>query len=218
MTTKLRDAMKLLTGLAGAALLLFAAPPSIGQTSSIQGTKHDFSTKGWGSEQICIFCHTPHNAATNAFAPLWNHAMTTATYQLYSSTVSSTFNATTSQPEGVSKLCLSCHDGTVAIDSFGTRTGTQLMTGSRNLSTDLRNDHPIGFTYDSALVTADGNGNLFGAQLVVPASASKVVDGVPLFNQKVECASCHNAHNNANGAFLRLSNAGSALCLKCHLK
>jgi len=226
MTTKLRDARKLLTGLAGAALLLLAAPPGIGQTSSIQGTKHDFSTQNWGSAQICIFCHTPHNAATNAFAPLWNHAMTSATYTLYSSAVSSTFNASTSQPEGVSKLCLSCHDGTVAIDSFGTRTGTILMPTTSStpgltnprLGTDLTNDHPIGFTYDSALVTADGNGNPFGAQLVVPASASKVVDGVPLFNQKVECASCHNAHNNANGAFLRVSNAGSALCLKCHRK
>lgn len=177
--------------------------------ASIVGSPHDFSSRGWGSTELCVFCHTPHNANVTA-GTLWNHALTAATYTLYSSP---TLNAVVGQPAagGVSKLCLSCHDGTVAIDSFGTRTGTTFISGSAALGTDLGNDHPIGFTYDTALATADGG-------LTTPASASLVSTGVPLFSAKVECASCHNVHDNANGNFLRLSNAGSALCLKCHTK
>jgi len=204
--------------LAGAALLALAAPAVVGQsTTSIIGSPHDFSTRGWGSDQVCIFCHTPHNATLNMVAPLWNHALTTQTFTLYSSANSATFNAATSQPEGVSKLCLSCHDGTVAIDSFGARTGANLMGNtSRNLGIDLRNDHPVSFTFDSALVTADARGG--PAQLVVPVSTQEVVPGVPLYSGKVECASCHNPHNNTYGRFLRVSNAASALCLRCHIK
>lgn len=207
MKTILRS--RFLSGLAGAALLLLAATPSISQ---ITGTPHDFSGRGWGTTQICVFCHTPHNGATGLEAPLWNHALTISTFTLYTNTVSSTFQGgPATQPGGVSKLCLSCHDGTVAIDSFGTRTGTTNMTGTRNLGTNLSNDHPISFTYDLALATLDGG-------LVTPASASSVVAGIPLYNAKVECASCHNVHSNTNGSFLRASNASSALCLKCHIK
>lgn len=204
--------------LAGGLLLALAAPAVVGQSStSIMGSPHDFSTRGWGSDQICIFCHTPHNAALNMVAPLWNHAVTSQSFTLYSNANSSTFSATTSQPEGVSKLCLSCHDGTVAIDSFGSRTGANLMGNiSRNLGIDLRNDHPVSFTFDAALVTTDAHGG--PAQLVVPVSAQEVVPNVPLFQGKVECATCHNAHNNSYGTFLRVSNAASALCLRCHIK
>lgn len=208
-----------LKALAAGALLLSASLPVVGQgTSSIMGSPHDFSTRGWGSDQICVFCHTPHNAVMNVAAPLWGHAVTTQTYSLYSNASSSTLNATTGQPQGVSKLCLSCHDGTVAIDSFGTRTGSNLIATSstRNLGIDLRNDHPISFTYDAALVTADAGAG--PNQLVLPASTREVVPGVPLFDGRLECASCHNPHNNSNGGFLRLSNAASALCLRCHIK
>jgi predicted CXXCH cytochrome family protein len=194
--------------LIGTSLLLLVAQPVAAQ---ITGTKHDLSGKGWGSTEICLFCHTPHNATTGLAAPLWNHATTVATYQLYDSSVSSTLNAVPSQPSGVSKLCLSCHDGTVALDSFGTRTGTNFIAGTPNLGTDLRNDHPVSFTYDAALAAADGG-------LVAPASAGLVVTGIPLFSSKVECASCHNVHSNTNSPFLRTSNVSSALCLKCHNK
>ncbi|MCP4665925.1 MAG: cytochrome C, partial [Deltaproteobacteria bacterium] len=92
----------------------------------IAGSAHDFSTQPWMAAhngQICLPCHTPHNADTSVTdGPLWNHQVTTvATYTLYTS---STFEATDSgQPDGRSKLCLSCHDGTVAVDSFGGVTG-----------------------------------------------------------------------------------------------
>jgi predicted CXXCH cytochrome family protein len=178
------------------------------QAASIVGSDHDLSVKGWGTTQICIFCHTPHNAAATQLVPLWNHGSTVASFQQYTS---STLNATMGQPAGVSKACLSCHDGTVAIDTYGSRTGTNMMTGSALIGTDLRNDHPVSFTYDAALATTDGG-------LVTPASASQVVAGIPLYTAKLECASCHSVHNDANGKFLRNTNAASALCLKCHVK
>lgn len=195
-----------------AAVLGFVFAWSTAMAQSIVGTQHDFKSRGWGTNEICVFCHAPHNASTAPLAPLWNHTSTTvATYTMYANTFSS-LNATMGQPGGVSKACLSCHDGTVAIDSYGTRTPTAgSITGGALLGTNLSNDHPIGFTYDAALATADG-------ALVTPASASQVVAGVPLFTAKVECASCHNVHNNANGNFLRSTNAASALCLKCHVK
>src|SRR5690606_21340263 len=87
--------------------------------SGIQGSAHDFSAID-DQQRICIFCHTPHNADTTVVdAPLWNHAVTNKTFQLYNSP---TFDAVPGQPQGASRLCLSCHDGTVAVDSYGGQT------------------------------------------------------------------------------------------------
>ncbi len=85
----------------------------------IVGSAHDFNTgigNGWyTSDQICIPCHVPHNADTSvAAAPLWNHEVTVATFTPFSS---ATMDAIVGQPDESSKLCLSCHDGTVGIDS-----------------------------------------------------------------------------------------------------
>jgi predicted CXXCH cytochrome family protein len=186
----------------------------IAKAATIAGTPHDLSSGGssafkGGSDQVCIYCHTPHNAATTQLVPLWNHASsTTTTFTLYSST---TLNAVPGQPTNISKACLSCHDGSVAADSYAAVTGTKLITGSALLSSNLSNDHPISITYDAALAIAD-------VGLVSPTSASLVVTGIPLFTGKMECASCHSVHDNSNAPFLRFSNLGSALCLKCHKK
>ena len=182
----------------------------------ITGSAHDFSGKSWNStDRICVVCHTPHNAKEDIAVPLWNHATTTATFTPYSGPTG-TLDATVGQPDGVSKACLSCHDGTVALDSFGGDTGTNKLASDNdhNLGTDLSNDHPISFTYDAALATTDGG-------LVTPDSASQVdTDGkVPLFGAKVECSSCHDVHNSTGlDDLLVKSNSGSALCLTCHNK
>ncbi len=181
---------------------------------SIVGSSHDFTGAGWNTTgELCIVCHTPHNAdQTVVDSPLWNHDVTTSTFTLYSS---STLNSTPGQPDGRSKLCLSCHDGTVALDSFGGTTGTNFITGAANFGTDLSNDHPISITYDTALATTDG-------ELFDPATTNSGLGGTiaqdMLFNNKVECSSCHDVHNTANNFMLVKSNAGSALCLTCHDK
>lgn len=178
--------------------LLSAANVSAERVADISNTKHNFSALGpstlptgqtrdvfaTNEGQICVFCHTPH-AAEPTQGPLWNRQLSTATYQTY---VSSSLDAKGSgvpldQPDGVSKLCLSCHDGTMAIGavnvlngSFTDRIGTTpdiTMQGTsaggtmapgegpttgftRYLGTDLRNDHPISVRFDSSLAMADG--------------------------------------------------------------
>jgi predicted CXXCH cytochrome family protein len=216
-------------------LTLLAFALSAASAQSVVASKHDLSTgggitnKSTNETQVCIFCHTPHQTTVTA-SPLWNKTLSSqGSYGVYAS---STLNATVSDiapGTGVSNLCMSCHDGTVAVNSLGNSssvgtptmgTGTELdATGkiasgrNANMGTSLTNDHPINFTYDAALATADGG-------IVTPNSASYVdaAHTVPLYATKVQCASCHNPHSNANTSFLRVANTGSALCLKCHSK
>lgn len=203
--------------LIGAGLLAAAQGAAAGQ---ITGSAHDFSARGWGSGEICIFCHAPHNNANVAGDVLWNHALSTATYTLYSSP---SMNATVPVPGGVSKLCLSCHDGTVAIDSWGARTGTVFVTGGKNLGTNLSNDHPIGILYDAALVTADGTLRPTTTAVTIGSGAqtkSGTIASVLLSASKVECSSCHDVHNTftSGGDLLKIANTASGLCLTCHGK
>ncbi len=182
----------------------------------ITGSAHDFSGETWNNtNEICAVCHTPHNAdATVADAPLWNHEITNTTFALYSS---GTLDATMGQPDGSSKLCLSCHDGTVAVDNFsGTINGNEFVTGDALLGTDLSNDHPVSFVYDATLASSDG-------ELYNPTTQNSGLGGTInadlLISNKVQCASCHDVHRSTNLAnLLRISNVSSGLCLTCHDK
>jgi len=222
---------------------------------TIVGSAHDFTSASGGAwdTQICLACHTPHNAAPGAqqIAPLWGHDTTTATFTLYTGVANSgatpgttSLNATTGQPTGTSLLCLSCHDGTVAVDSFGgkangggtifigTLTSANGTTGQANLGTDLSNDHPISFLYDSALAAADGSLHDPAIKnvttLASPSGGTRTgtIDQVLLENGSMECSSCHDVHNTFTGAapatgsnmLLKISIANSNLCLSCHNK
>jgi hypothetical protein len=124
--------------------------------AAIQGSKHDFSALS-EKQEICVFCHTPHDAnARVTEAPLWNRETSTKQFQLYNSP---TLDAEVEQPSGTSKLCLSCHDGTVAIDSYGGNLGGKQVRSEAALAGDalqLANDHPISFVYDDSLAARDG--------------------------------------------------------------
>ena len=189
---------------------------------TITGSAHDFSGAAWSGGQICVACHAPHNTSTAVTAaPLWNHALSAATYVLYGT---STMQSVPGQPAGVSKLCLSCHDGTVAVNSFGGTTGTTFIgTGPENLGTNLSNDHPIGITYDAALVTADGALNATTTAVTIGSGTKTRVGTIAsnlLYASKLECASCHDVHNTFTAAtkLLKVTSAGSALCTTCHSK
>jgi doubled CXXCH motif protein len=167
---------------AGAAL---AAP-----VSDIRNTKHNLSATGPGTvratseSQLCVFCHTPHGA-TPALTPLWNRAVSGSTYSVYTSSSldANAIQGSLDQPGGSSKLCLSCHDGTLAIGNVNVLSGqgsvsaqgsvSVPMTGvgaggtmpggpgattgaTRNLGVDLSNDHPVSVTFTSALAARDG--------------------------------------------------------------
>lgn len=187
-----------------------------GARAEIAGSAHDFTSETWANNQICLPCHTPHGADTTVNdSPLWNHQVTTATFTMYNS---ATFDASTSQPDGRSKLCLSCHDGTVALDSFGGNGGLEHLTAAEDayIGTDLRDDHPISFTYNTALATTDGG--LHDPATRVTALGGTIANDL-LFAGKLECASCHDVHNAQNNdGLLLIDNNGSALCLTCHDK
>jgi predicted CXXCH cytochrome family protein len=195
---------------------------------------HNFSvfwmtnSRGETLDEICIFCHTPHNSdRTVTTAPLWNHTMSTATYTPYTSR---TMNAVVGQPNGSSKLCLSCHDGTVAIDSYGSNTPAshiglaQLRVGDfsseMNIGVDLTNDHPISFAYDTALALSDKKLNDPETTQIIPGvrSLTGTIKATLLDGQgQVQCTSCHDIHNSQGiNKLLKVNNTGSALCLTCH--
>jgi len=204
------------------ALMLGAAQAALAGT--ITGSLHDFTTKAWSGGRICIACHVTHKGNTSTVsAPLWNHTNSTATYALYSSP---TMNAgPLAQPNGQSKLCLSCHDGTVAVDSFGGATGTTMISAANNLGTSLADDHPIGFIYNTALATADGA--LFdpATKTVTIGSGTQTKTGTIastlLYSGSLECDSCHDVHNTFTAStthLVKITEAGSAICLACHNK
>ena len=174
-------------------VILFAGQAAAG----ISGSAHDLRTLGLvnGTGEICIPCHTPHNAdVSNPNLPLWNR----------------------DQPNqeifpGIgwaSDVCLSCHDGTIAVDKFGEFPGTTNMTqinGGRYVVDNIDGTHPIG----SEAIYANSTS---------PMEPGITDDSYPVktFIGQVECSSCHNVHDNAYGNFLAMSNDGSALCLACH--
>jgi hypothetical protein len=139
-------------------LVLFFSAGESGAAMSIVQTKHNLSVSGPGTiravseAQVCIFCHAPHNAESVGI--LWNRQDPTVIYDTYQST---TVQTSIGQPTGTSRMCLSCHDGTIALGAVSSRASNIAMTqqfldsGPAALTTDLRDDHPISFVYDTSL-------------------------------------------------------------------
>jgi hypothetical protein len=254
--------------LCGSAMFLVANAQS---TSDVANTPHNLSVDGPGTvkatseTQVCVFCHTPHGATNSPGTPLWNRALSGQTYTTYSSSSldAETIAGQLAQPAGSSKLCLSCHDGTLAISSVNVLGGqldvTVPMTGvgpgdtmppgegvqtgfTRNLGTDLSNDHPISLTYDTTLATTDGELRDPEVEAHIAIRAPGVRPPVPLEgtgpagDAQVQCATCHDPHvinpdNPPTNKFLRLNrfqqsqpSAGGfdetvdMNCLACHDK
>ncbi len=174
----------------GIALVAVTIAVPAARVSDVRSTRHNLSAssgntvRATSESQVCVFCHTPH-AATPGASPLWNRALSGATYTVYTSSSldANTIQGSLDQPGGSSKLCLSCHDGTLAIGNVnvlngqgsadvqgsqsipmtGTGPGGTMPPGhgtatgfTRNLGIDLSNDHPISLSYTSALADRDG--------------------------------------------------------------
>ncbi|MDH3980706.1 MAG: hypothetical protein OEU91_09380 [Gammaproteobacteria bacterium] len=246
------------TGLAFSGLAL-----ANGDGLGIIGSPHDFSddfsdevggavlelgsSGGWnGRNELCRVCHVPHDhsRASQRYLNglLWNHELSAATYTMYDSVWSSTLEGSQSaQPDGVAKLCLGCHDGTIAIDTFDKYAGDPVnnnittiygggvsafvvpgFTDGANL--DLRGTHPLSITYDPVADSPTG-ANLNPTSTVMGASGT-IAD--VLDNGKVQCSSCHDVHNQESVGgthLLRVAQKDmgggeqpSGLCLTCHNK
>ncbi len=197
-------------GLAG----MQGTPPLPAQTvGGMQDTKHNLSVTGpgpitaQGETRICIFCHTPHNAAPDS--PLWNREIEPQAYTVYASP---TLGAgVLPQPSGPTKLCLTCHDGTVAMGAVLNPPGGIAMSGSDSLppgslsdfGLDLSGHHPVSFSYSASLPNLE----------LQPLPPDELTFGN---GDELHCSTCHDPHNDEFGRFLVKDNRGSALCLTCH--
>ncbi len=190
-------------------------------------SRHNLSVSGPGTiraateQEVCKFCHIPHKASPSV--PLWDHTMSSVSYSRYtSSTFSSTYKM--QFPSSSSKLCLSCHDGTIAIGSISA--GQIVVSGGGLLDPD-----------QSLAASSSSNiGGVTGANL---ADDHPISIGTPHFaaaqyrcngchyprpNNKVpmECVRCHDPHSESKDGvtkkFLSQSNQSSALCGSCHNK
>jgi predicted CXXCH cytochrome family protein len=201
--------------------------------AAMAGSAHDFSnvefTTGVTSGEICVACHAPHENQ-NTTGLLWNHTAQTTAISEYTTYTSPSLDGAAGNPGPVSYLCLSCHDGTVAVDSYGGNTGSWDVDDSRfanggavKFGTSLSNDHPIGITY------SQGTGSGQDPELRPTNFATYTLgNGTPtsidddfLFEGVVECGSCHDVHATVSGTnpnLLLVDNAGSAFCLVCHNK
>jgi len=216
-------AILVLALLALAAWLAPAAPAAAAKVSDIANTKHNLSKTGPGTvkasteTQICVFCHTPHNAEAQTGAPLWNRKLNNATYAATysSSSIEANVDELSKGPGGLSRLCLSCHDGTMAIGNVnvlngqanasiamtGTGAGGAMPPGAgattgftRSLGTDLSNDHPISFTYDATLAAADGELRTPDGATVGTRVRGQPKPKLPLEEGQLQCTTCHDPH------------------------
>lgn len=154
--------------------------------------------------------------------PLWNNELPTETYSLYTTTAGPVPKKANAgfQPNSSSKMCLSCHDGTIAPETFGdVSEGSICLQGDVPIGTGLDNDHPISFVYDAALSVSYGKLYDPSTKLSGVAGSKGTIKEDMLFQGKMECSSCHDVHNTravAGTKLLLKDNAGSGLCLTCH--
>ncbi len=225
------------------------------QTGSILGTKHDFTGlnqrvgvvamatvafSDYGSP--CVYCHIPpekEGADTTEMGgiPGWNRFIpATTTYDLYDSR---TLDNKVRTPSPISLLCLSCHDGTMAVDmtvfkpdTFSSKEDAALhlrINGGNTLMNcgkchdGKQAAHSIEIKHIGTDLQNDHPISMTYAGLThadpdfrPPDSEYGFDNGIKLYDGKVECATCHNVHNPDIKILLRAS--ADRLCETCHIK
>ena len=218
----------LLVALAFAALQ--AGLPAGAQQTGVSATLHNLSVSGPGEihaqseTEVCKFCHIPHAAVVSQ--PLWGHALSTAERYQVAPLRRGRVAGPAPQPDGSSRLCLSCHDGTVALGEIGRASTRIAMSGSQrlergrpsHLGVDLSGSHPVSFVVPD-MDPAPGSGSDMTLRPLAVVSADKDVkldaEG------KMQCTTCHDPHQD------RYYQPGSVphfwvkptvgeVCLACH--
>ncbi len=228
--------------------------PVQGTNDTILGSKHDFSGLNRRAGVVamptvafsdygnpCVYCHIPpEQADTDSIAKGaiegWNrYQPATDSYQLYDSWF---LDSKTESPSPITLLCLSCHDGTMAVDmvvhrpkSFNISEDSALhmrinsedntiscgkchngrvahSIAIKHIDTDLKNDHPVSMRFAGFLRSDE--------DFRRPHTPEGFSNGVKLYEGRVECASCHNVHDPSKDLFLRANS--DVLCQTCHTK
>lgn len=210
-------------------ILMFLYGSACYAVEDIVRTKHNLSISSTGNvkanteNRVCVFCHTPHHANKTGYqAPLWNRDVSNIYYEVYQSTALQA--GVLGQPDGSSRLCLSCHDGTIAIGKVNNLWGQAQqipLTGTapdqtmphgvgeqsgftRRLGSSLSNDHPVSYRYDAALAAADGELRVPPNLYVRPRVPGEQQVSLPLDEAgKLQCTTCHNPHLADTDKFLR---------------
>ncbi len=245
--------LSLIFGLSLSTGLQAAEPAAIDtdDMNKILGSKHDLTAlnKRAGVEAMgglaysdydnaCIYCHVPPDEVESEPRPGqiagWNRIRPiSAQYELYSS---ASFNSDAQRPNDISLLCLSCHDGTMAVDrvvhtpktwNSGDDMSLHMKLSATDdlnscgkchdgsvahdirqkaIGTDLKDDHPISIRY--AGLDRDIPG------FKTADSPQGFNNGIKLFDGNIECATCHDIHNPDLRMLLRTD--GEKLCITCH--
>ena len=213
-------------------LLAFTAKAGPG----IVGSKHDFSQYTFNNDPanpntVCGVCHTPHHADPNS-GPLWGHvSISSAGWTMYATTIGQGAQSspganvkygTVTAPNPSSLACLSCHDGSVAINAYGNPanaatpicvSGSAAISQDQGLNKNLSHSHPISFNYQSVVgIGANKDQWIYdqSSPVLVPTANSSTftpgpdmtVKGFLLDGQgNVECSSCHDVHGQQGSAY-----------------
>lgn len=181
--------------------------------------------------EVCVYCHTPHEGPAwvgQPRAPLVNRQRPNPSYRMPQH--SNQQMPQDPSPTDRSRICLSCHDGSVGLDVVTNRPNTYTGSAPANhrideceschsggspaggidwegvwFNPDMRKQHPFSVVYDPSRRPGQFRAAVGGS-----------VGGLPLINGKVECATCHEPHSQRYRYFLRLPNVGNSLCLVCH--
>lgn len=203
-----------------ACLLMMAQTAALAQTADAMGM-HNLTADS-GSQVTtqgslgCTFCHAPHSGI-GGNSPLWNQTLSSMTYTPYDS---STYHqkGNTQPTLGVtSSLCLSCHDGTVAVGQsavYGKIPVQGQMADVDSFGTNLIQSHPF-----SLVLPIKDSANL-AASLVAQGKTADPTGAVKLVNGNIECTSCHDPHiqgiDRIAQEFLVRDSSSGQMCLACH--
>lgn len=200
------------------------------QHESVVNTVHNLSLSGPGEirsvteTEVCKFCHVPHNAVVPV--PLWGHGLSLARYETPRVRGAAGAFQPAPQPDGASRLCLSCHDGTVALGDItgeprpiAMTGGDRLAAGRRGfLGTDLSGSHPISYRITDTGPELDGSVDMGLRSLGAIQSDDEVLLDE---SGKIQCTTCHDPHADRYYQAGRVprfwvKQSVEEVCLTCH--